>query len=198
MSEIIIKYKDGSGDVSERTISDIKPENSETIDAFCHLRNSRRSFKLFNIISAANAVTGEVIENPWIEFGLSKSDDGRERLESITIHILPAIKALKFLSMQLRGFAKRERKHILKFINSNADSSQYSDKELDEWLYKLWVGDVYAYRDGNHSEYEEVLNEIPNSLKEKSRNVAIAIARGSTRKEVSREIFEKINREYAE
>ena len=193
MTELIIKYKDGSGDITERRISDVRLENAEVIDAFCHLRNARRSFKISNIIFATDAATGHVIKNPWAEFGLSKVSNGRERLESLTISILPAIKALKHFSMQIRGFAKRERAHLLDFIKNNIDVSQYSDDELDQWLYKLWIGDIYAYHDGDHSEYEELLREIPDFLAVQTHDIAIKIARGSGRKKIPQEIIEKIN-----
>lgn len=196
--KIIIRYKDSEGTVTERGISDICHENSETVEAFCQLRQERRSFKMDRIIRAVKAETGEVIENHWAEFSLSMASDGRERLESITIKIIPAIKALKYFSLQIRGFAKRERTHILTFIKENSDISQYSAEELEEWLYKLWVGDIYTYRKGNHSEYKQLLREIPHSLIEKAHTVAIAIAGGSGRRRMPQEMLERINSDYAE
>lgn len=61
--ELIISYKDYEGNVTERRISDIIVENSRQIDAYCHLRNARRSFVFKRIMSAIDAHTGEVIED---------------------------------------------------------------------------------------------------------------------------------------
>jgi predicted DNA-binding transcriptional regulator YafY len=116
MTKLVIRYKDFSGDITEMRISDISPKGRDAINAFCHLRQEKRTFKIANIIYAAYPETGELVENPWKLFGLSFAEDGRERISSKTFPILPAIKALKFFSMQIRGFAKRERTHIVRFI----------------------------------------------------------------------------------
>ena len=47
-----IKYVKYSGEISERTISDIKPSEEfgeGYISAFCHLRNETRTFKISRI-----------------------------------------------------------------------------------------------------------------------------------------------------
>ena len=196
MPDVIIKYKDSSGNITTRRISDLNTDNKESINAFCHMRNTRRTFSISNIVYAENAETGEVIEKPWEENAIYNAIDGREKLSSLTSNILPAIKALKHFSMQVRGFAKRERNHIIKFIQKHSDVSQYNSEEQDEWLHKLWVGDIYEYRDGDHTEYVKHLKVIPQSLKNEVREVAIAIARGSGRKQIPPEIATQINNDY--
>ena len=198
MTELIIRYKDGEGNVTERRISDFVPVGPETVFAFCHLRQEKRSFRIPSIVYAAYPETGEVIENLYKFFGMSLAEDGRERLCSITTPILPAIKALKSFSMQIRGTAmrKRERTHIVRFIQQNADVSNYSEEEIDNWFHKLWCGDVYKYYDGDTSEYLDLLRQIPHQLMNKCRQVALAIAKGSGRKPISPEINRRINEEF--
>lgn len=196
MKKTSIRYKDWSGDTTERTISDIQPEGSEAINAFCHTRNARRTFKIANILIAFDPETGEVIENFWKEFGMANTADGRERLESLVAQSIPSIKALKFFSLIERGFAKKERRHLLQFIKQHHDISMYSDDEVDTWLQQLWCGDYYAYRDGNTSEYELLLDSIPMSLRTDCRATALTIAAGSKRQRLEPEQIDRINREF--
>ena len=184
MQDLIIKYKDFGGEITERRISDFRPEGTDSIDAFCHMRNGRRTFKLASIICATNPETGELVDNVWKAVGLAQAEDGRERLNSITAYALPAIKALKFFSLQTRGFAKRERTHIVRFIQQHTSCTEYDEDEIEEWLYKLWCGDIQAYHDGNTSEYDGLLRAIHHGLKSPCRAVALAISRGSGRKPV--------------
>src|SRR5450759_4695688 len=97
------KYRGSSGKVTERRILDIHPENATTIDAFCHLRQARRSFKIERIVHAINAATGEIV-NPWKFVSDGPGDNARETLESLTWQVLPAVKALKFFTLSTRGF----------------------------------------------------------------------------------------------
>jgi predicted DNA-binding transcriptional regulator YafY len=85
MRELIIGYKDSSGEISERRISGVLPmKNRESIGAFCHLRNAWRTFLVGNIIFAVDAQTGEIIENPWKDLGIASTAGGRETLERNT------------------------------------------------------------------------------------------------------------------
>lgn len=43
---IYIGYQDGTGVITEREISDLRKETDKTIDAFCHLRDDRRSINV--------------------------------------------------------------------------------------------------------------------------------------------------------
>ena len=88
MTSLIIKYKTFEGEISERQISDIKTETQDSIDAFCHVRNERRSFKIGNISQAIDADTGELVENIWKYLGMELAPDGREILLSITAKYL--------------------------------------------------------------------------------------------------------------
>ncbi len=159
MAEILIKYRDGSGGVTERRISDLRLESTSTIDAFCHLRNARRPFRMDRIVHAINPDTGEVL-NPYQLVSRPPQGD-RETLDSITWQVMPAIKALKFFTLSTHGFAKRERERVIRFLQEVADTSAYSGEEIGEWVYKLWCGDLYAYRDGDTTEYTETLRSRP-------------------------------------
>ena len=196
MMELAITYRDFSGEITQRRISDFRPEGTDAIDAFCHTRNARRTFKLTNVVAAADANTGEIVSNVWKAFGLSRAPDGRERLVSLVADALPAIKALKFFALLTRGFARRERAHLIQFTHQHAETSAYTETEIEEWLQELWCGDVSAFREGNTREYEAILRAIPAILKPSCRSVAFAVSAGSGRRRVSSELLERINSEF--
>ncbi len=198
ITELRIKYCDNDGNVTERQVSDIAPEGMDSINAFCHLRQERRTFRIEKIVCAIHPETGEIIENLYKLFPPPNSTSGRGTISSITIPILPAIKALKFFSMQIRGFAKRERSRIVQFIRDVVGIEGYSDDEIDEWLKMLWCGDVYKYRNGDTSEYLRLLKEVPHPLMDRCQKVAILIARGSGRKEMPNELIDRISKEFGQ
>lgn len=193
MTEILIKYRDSSGDITERRISDLQMESVTTIDAFCHLRNARRPFRLDRIVHAVNSDTGELL-NPYQLVG---SQGDQETLESLTWRVMPAIKALKFFTLSTRGFAKRERECVVQFLQEIANVSAYSKEETGDWVYKLWCGDLYAYRDGDTKEYVETLKSIPSGLLDRCRDYAYQIARGSGRKPLDPSWLERIESEFS-
>jgi hypothetical protein len=195
-SELLIRYKDSSGEVTERTISDIRQVRWDTVDAFCHLRMERRHFKILNVLQAVNPETGEFVENLWKAFGMSGEEKGRERLESVTVPVFAAIKALKVFPYQTRGFGKRERAHVVRFIREQVGCDRYMDDEIDEWVHSLWVGDVQAYCHGDASECLEVVAAVPHSQRSACRETAIAIARGSGRKPLDPDLLSRINHEW--
>jgi len=66
-----IRYRSGDGVTTERVISDIVVEPPKMLDAFCEMRGERRSFAVDRIDSAADADTGEVINDIGLHFGLA-------------------------------------------------------------------------------------------------------------------------------
>lgn len=66
-----IRYRGGDGELSERTISAIVVEPPNSVHAFCHLRKEERTFVLDRIEQAVNTMTGEIISDIWLHFGLS-------------------------------------------------------------------------------------------------------------------------------
>ncbi len=163
MAELLIKYRDSNGTTEQRRISDVRPESATTIDAFCHLRQARRTFKIDRIVQAVDPETGEVV-NPWTLIANGRTADNRESLESMTWRVLPAVKALKFFTLTTRGFRQRERDRVVQFVQEVADVTSYSKDEVSAWVYKLWCGDIYAYRHGEIAEYIELLRNIPPAL----------------------------------
>lgn len=192
MTEILIKYRDSSGDITERRISDPRKACATTIDAFCHLRNSRRPFRLDRIVHVVNPDTGELL-NPY---HLLKSQGDPETLQSLTWYVMPALKALKFFTLSTRGFAKRERDRVVQFLQEVANVSEFSKEEVGEWVYKLWCGDLYAYRNGDTNEYTETLKSIPSGLLKRCREYALQIACGSGRKPIDPSWLERIELEF--
>lgn len=193
MTEFLIKYRGGSGETTERRISDLRLESEDTYDAFCHLRKARRPVRMDRIVHAVNPDTGEVL-NPY---GLLPHS-APPTLDAAVWRALPAIRALKFFSLSTRGFAKRERQRLADFVREVADVTAYSKEELEEWLYKLWCGDLYAYRDGDTGEYAETLKAIPRELLPRCREYAVLIARGSGRKAAGPIWMERIAAEFCE
>ena len=170
---IRIKYQDGAGNITERDISDPCKETDKTIDAFCHMRSERRSFHLDRIMHSVATNTGELL-SPYQLVPLMRAPDS---IDSLTWQVRPAIKALKFFSLTTRGFSKRERQHLNKFVKELIAVPQ-SDEEISNWIYDLWCADLYLYREGIIEEYKRLLEHIPNSLLEVCRTYAIRIVGG--------------------
>ncbi|HCZ16972.1 MAG TPA: hypothetical protein DHV85_20865 [Candidatus Accumulibacter sp.] len=63
MAELLIRYKDGGGNITDRRISEIEPHEPGYILALCHKRGEDRTFKVSRIVSAIDAATGEVVED---------------------------------------------------------------------------------------------------------------------------------------
>jgi hypothetical protein len=70
MAELLIRYEDGEGNVCERRISKIEPQEPGYVVAFCHKRQEDRTFKISRIISAVDAETGEVIDDLYAFFSI--------------------------------------------------------------------------------------------------------------------------------
>lgn len=174
---IRIKYQDGAGNITERDISDPCKETDKTIDAFCHMRSERRSFHLDRIMHSVATNTGELL-SPYQLVPLMRAPDS---IDSLTWQVRPAIKALKFFSLTTRGFSKRERQHLNKFVKELVALPQ-SDEEISDWVYDLWCADLYQYRDGDEKEYKGLLEYIPPSLLEVCRAYAIEIVGGAANK----------------
>jgi len=188
---IYIGYQDNTGTVTEREISDLRKEADKTIDAFCHLRNDRRSFNLDRIIRSVAVDTGEQL-NPYQLVPPMRDPDS---LDSLTWRVRPAIKALKFFSLTTRGFSKRERQHLNKFVKELVALPQ-SDEEISAWVYDLWCADMYQYRDGDDKEYKGILEYIPPSLLEVCRAYAIRIVGGAANKPENSGWGERIDEEF--
>jgi hypothetical protein len=61
--DLIIKYEDGKGNISEMRISDIVSDPPTAITAFCHLRQKERTFAIKGILSAIDPDSGEEVED---------------------------------------------------------------------------------------------------------------------------------------
>jgi hypothetical protein len=196
MSELILKYQEASGAVTERRISSIEIENDETINAFCHLRNGRRSFKINRVMNLVDPSSGEII-NPYECFASLNSKDGQLSIDYLTWPMISAIKALKFFSLTTRGFKQRERDRVTKFVQEISNTASHTPEELSEWVYKLWCGDIYRFRDGDTLEYTETLRNIPPSVLDRCRDYALHIASGSGRKPIEPAWQERIDTEFS-
>lgn len=197
MGTVVIRYRDSSGQVTERRISDLARESAIKIDAFCHLREERRSFNLDRIVHAVNPDSGEIL-NPWKLIDQNVSEGGRESLESITWFAMPAIKALKFFMLTTRGTRQREIERLLHTVKQMVDASYYSDEELTAWIKQLSCWDMqHAWRRGDVLEYTELLRRIPNAMLATCHAGALKIAMGSGRKPIDPNWLERINNEFS-
>jgi hypothetical protein len=71
MTELLIRYKDGEGNVTDRRISEIEPDEPGYVFAFCHERGEGRTFKIARIESAIDAKTGEVVDDLHAFLGIA-------------------------------------------------------------------------------------------------------------------------------
>ena len=66
IEDIIIEYSDVDGVLTERRITPVSPFESRvgnvSIEAWCHLRNDRRMFRVDRILSARWASSGEIVK----------------------------------------------------------------------------------------------------------------------------------------
>jgi hypothetical protein len=145
------------------------------------------------IVHALDPYTGEVL-NPYTLL----PDADSSTLDALTWRALPAIKALKFFTLSTRGFSKRERNLVADFVREITDVRGYAQEEQENWLNKLWCGDLYAYRDGDTTEYTETLKAIPREFLVRCRDYALLIARGSGRKPVDPAWLERIETEFCD
>lgn len=68
--KLLIRYRSNDDEITERIISDISPDLPTRIHAYCHLRNEGRTFRLNQIESAIDLVSGEIIPDISLFFGL--------------------------------------------------------------------------------------------------------------------------------
>lgn len=61
--DVTISYEDREGTISERKISAVSYDGYKYLNAFCHLRNGPRTFKIDKIQSCTDAITGEVVQD---------------------------------------------------------------------------------------------------------------------------------------
>ena len=185
MRRCTFRYQGSDGQFTDRAISNFAPSGwPGSIDAFCELRQEDRSFNIQKMSDLVDTETGEVITDPWTYFGLSKGISQQQDMDALTWEALPAIKALKFFTISTRGFSNRERLHVLQFVEEVCDVSAFSKEEKEAWLQKLWTANVYAYRDGNKTEYEGLLKSIPVKFLPRCQEYALWIAKGSGRKKL--------------
>ncbi len=75
--DLLIQYEASDGQLSHRRISDIEPVGSDTILAYCHLRQEERTFHVSRIRSAVDPETGEVVANLHCVLGLAEPTPSR-------------------------------------------------------------------------------------------------------------------------
>ncbi len=195
MARCTFQYVSGDGESTERTIKDWIPSTlPDSIDAYCELRKEQRTFNLKRMVGLVDLETGEVVANPWVYFG---TDQRAQTLDAATWQALPAIKAIKFFTLTTRGFCKRERDHLVRFIKEVCSVSIFPDTQLDDWLHDLWCANIYDYKAGQTEEYANLLLAIPANFMPRCQQCVFQIAKGSGRKEIPQFWLKRIEIEFS-
>lgn len=198
MSMYLITYPCDDGRSLERQISNVSLSGEWTIYAFCHLRQSMRSFSIARIERIVNLDSGEIADSPYRAFGFHLGPTGKEIFASAFWSILPAIKTLTFFAKSTgKSFKARELAFIVGFARAHAEVSGYSNESIGEWIKTLWCGDPYAYMDGDTHAYDELRRSVPRELLPDCRFVALQIARRSGRAPIAAEILARIDNDFS-
>ena len=70
MPELLIRYKDAVGNVTDRRVSEFEPDEPGYFFAFCQERGEGRTFKVSRVISAIDVETGEVLGDLYAFLGI--------------------------------------------------------------------------------------------------------------------------------
>ncbi|MCF7818715.1 MAG: hypothetical protein K9M54_12635 [Kiritimatiellales bacterium] len=194
MRSLRITYVDSCGEISERTISDFHQENQNSIDAFCHLRNERRSLRADRILNVTDPETNESL-NPYEVF-LNQNDTNS--ISCAIWRALPAIRALKFFTMYSRGLRKREKVILSKFVEKQLPNNCFSQEEIENWIHKLDYSDLYVQLNGDTEPYKAMLCSIPADLLPLCRDFAFIIASGSGRKPIPPSLEMRVINEFSD
>ena len=181
-----LKYRDSSDELSERLISTVVPDGPDMISAHCHMRNAQRSFHLSKVIQLLDVESGEVIDDPWAYFGVSRGSP-----QSLIIHppLNSALRALKYLTLRLRGTPrKREYQQLVLLVQQTFPHLDLSDADAETAIRKLWIPE--------DEDYQADLAAIPSNLRAPCRHIAIAIAKGSGRRPVNPAVWQRIDLEF--
>ena len=127
---------DGEGKVTERRISDIAPEGSSAIIAFCHLRQEMRTFIIKRILFAAYPDTGEIVEDLYKCFGLPAPEDNKKS----TIIINPSFisKIPGHSSEAYKGQRNKEKYKLFKRFQYPVIINLYKNKLFALFNYKYY------------------------------------------------------------
>ena len=188
-------YQSSDGSSSWRRVRDWTPSQFvDAIDGLCELRNEIRSFNLTRMSNVVDEETGEIISDPWQFFGIdsASASNGTEDIPKLTWNSVSAIKALKFFTMSIRSFKRREMTKVIGYIRETCPVKTLGDEALELWLRSLW-----CCRLEEAAEYQSILNNIPAEAFPRLRDYAYWIAEGSGRKQIDPEWIERIESEFS-
>ncbi|MEM5558686.1 hypothetical protein AAHK07_09185 [Aliarcobacter cryaerophilus] len=187
MKKILISYKDSESNITKREISDWELLNDYNIFAFCHFRNEKRTFKVSNIITIADCITGEAIEDIVSFFGIQEQNKDIINLKQRISNLLPSIEAIKCFHLSIRPNknTKKYYKPILHFIGENSNLREiYSDDEILSFItYKVNV---------NLCDIDDLINKVPKELLESTKRTIFEVAKGRSRVLINDEIIKRI------
>lgn len=173
----LVRYLDSNGALTEREISSIKPHHSNSITGTCRLRGEARTFLFFRMVYIADAITGEVVEDPWAEFGMPPVDGDAAALERRVWPIRWSVRALKLFAYQTRGIRSREVDCLVEFIKGGVDCNGIADALINDWVQSLWAG---SYRD--KAECAQIAALVPSRQRPGCRRAATKLMTGSGRR----------------
>ena len=126
MNELIIKYKDSEGNVTDRRISEIAQEGPGAISAFCHLRQEKRTFNIKHILYAVNPDSGEIMDDLYKCFGLPSPDENKHLTSAIEPSLISKIPGHS--SEAYKGQRNKEKYEIFKHFRHPAIADLFKNR----------------------------------------------------------------------
>ncbi|MCR4347895.1 MAG: HNH endonuclease [Sulfuricaulis sp.] len=145
--DLIIKYEDSEGNVTERRISEIVPEGPSTISAFCHLRQERRTFVVRRILSAVYPDTDKKVEDLNKCFSLPLADNKTEissRIEQ------PVISIPGHSNEAYKGQRNKEKRDLFKRFGYPVVANLYKNKLFALFEYQCFKCGSNDFLDIDH------------------------------------------------
>ena len=146
--DLIIKYRDGEGNVTDRRISEIVPEAPSAISAYCHLRQERRTFAIKRILSAVYPDTNEKVEDLYECFGLPLVNDKKEipsRLEQPVISRIPG-----HSSEAYKGQRNKEKRDLFNRFGHPVIANLYKERFFALFEYQCFKCGAKNFLDIDH------------------------------------------------
>lgn len=129
-----IKYRDGAGSVTRRTIRLMKYgpwEGGAMLWAYCDLRKANRTFRTDRIVECADVDTGEVVGNleEWLN---AKYEQSPERaLEIVVESCWDVLRVLYYISKADGRLTKKERSVVRDAVRSMTNHPAIDDSRID-------------------------------------------------------------------
>lgn len=145
-----IQYVDTNDQTTQRRITTERYAHNGRdgiLHAYCHMRQSRRSFRIANIAAATCSETGEMIHHlpAWLDEQYSQSDAGT--VDAFVENHEAALTALFFIAKADGAFRQPEKTVVSDFCESvGCDISDKIVSEMTQWAVPSKIGYGKALR----------------------------------------------------